>query len=292
MIGAAASKVSATFRSVPLKPRGWAPRPVVDCGWRFATQAEYSWRMAARKFSFMLRLLDRNPDRVPMAHLGEYIQEFAGLLGEENKPIFKGIKTASTGCLAAVPVERTHYSRARITQAKTDETSKPGRHLHAIEALMGRDAITEAQILDERGIVIHTIFGIKPEPAASVERVFQEGVVDGWVTGLVGADDSMHLYVRDNFDRDLRLIVRDDILARKILSHFRSGTIRIRVRGHWLRNENGWAPEASKCQVLSFEPLEDTSFGEVLAAAVRVPGNGWSEMKDPIAHWESIRGTH
>ena len=248
--------------------------------------------MAATKFSFMLRLLNRDPDRVPMAHLGEYIQEFAALLGEENRPVFKGIRKASIGCLAAVPVELTHLSRARITQAKNDKTSKPGRHLRAIETLMGKDAIGKAEILDERGNVIHVIFGIQPEPTVSNERLYQEGTVDGWVTGLVGADDSMHLYVRDHFDRDLRLIVRDDALARKILTHFRAGIIRLCVRGTWLRNENGWAPETSKCQVLSFEPLEDTPFGEVLAAAARVPGNGWAEMKDPMATWENIRGIH
>ncbi len=229
---------------------------------------------------------------MPMAHLGEYIKEFAALLGEENTPVFKGIKKASTGCLASVPVERTHYSRARITQAKNDHTCRPFRHLRAIETLMGQDAISEAQILDERGNVIHTIFGIQPEPASSNERLHQVGVVDGWVTGLVGADDSMHLYVRDNFDRDLRLIVRDDAMARKILTHFRAGTIRLCVRGPWLRNDNGWAPEASKCVVLSFEALDDTPLGEVLAAAAKVPGNGWSDMKDPMTHWENIRGIH
>jgi hypothetical protein len=248
--------------------------------------------MAATKYSFMLRLLDRNPDRVPMAHLGEYIKEFAALLGEENKPVFKGIKKASTGCLAAVPVERAHYSRARIIQAKNDQASKPCRHLRAIEMLMGQDAISEAQICDERGNVIHTIFGIQPEPAPSNERLYQAGVVDGWVTGLVGADDSIHLYVRDHFDRDLRLIVRDDALARKILTHFRAGTIRLYIRGPWLRNDNGWSPEASKCLVLSFEALEDAPLGEVLAAAASVPGNGWSGMTDPMNHWEDIRGIH
>lgn len=227
-----------------------------------------------------------------MAHLGEYIHEFAALLGEENKPIFKGIKRASTGCLAAVPVERTHFSRARITLAKNDKNSAPGRHLRAIEALMGKDTIGEAQILDERGNVIHVIFGKQPEPSTTTERLYQEGTVDGWVTGLVGADDSMHLYVRDCFDRDLRLILRDDALARKILAHFRAGTIRLRVRGPWLRHENGWAPEVSKCQVLSFEPLDDMPFGRILAVAARVPGNGWTEMQDPTAHWANIRGIH
>lgn len=227
-----------------------------------------------------------------MSHLGAYIQEFAALLGEENKPIFKGIKKASTGCLAEVPVERVHYTHARIVQAKNDINSKPGRHLRTIETLMGRDAIKEAQILDGSGNVIHVIFGALPEDNSSVERLYQESTIDGRVTGMVGADDSMHLHVRDHFDRNLRLIVRDEELARKILTHFRSGTVRLCVRGTWLRTDNGWSPETSKCTVLSFEPLTDTPFGEILAAAARIPGNGWAEAADPIADWANIRGIH
>lgn len=229
---------------------------------------------------------------MPMAHLGAYIQEFAELLGDENQPVFKGIKKASIGCLAEVPVERVHHCHARIVQAKNDKNSKPGRHLREIEALMGRDSIHEAQILDEAGKVIHVIFGARPNGNLAAEHLYQEGTVDGWVTGLVGADDSMHLYVRDHFDRDLKLVVRDEALARNILSHFRSGTVRLCVRGTWLRTENGWSPEANKCVVRSFDPLDDTPLGEVLAVAAKVQGNGWTDANEPQAEWANIRGIH
>lgn len=247
--------------------------------------------MARKPHSFMLRIMRRNPDAVPMSRLGEYIIEFAALLGAENKPVFRGIKKASTGLRAYTPPDRTHYSRARIKQAKSDPASKPARHLHAIEEMLGADSIAEAQILDEDDNVIYVVFGHKEEDS-NTERLFQEGWVDGVVTGLVGADDTMHLHLRDHFDRDLKLNIRDETLARDILTHFRIGSVRLCVRGTWVRTENGWSPEASKCTVQRFEALEDTPLGHVLGAAARVKSNGWRELEDPIGEWANIRGLH
>lgn len=239
----------------------------------------------------MLRIMRRNPDAMPMSRLGEYITKFAELLGAENKPVFRGIKKASTGLRAYTPPDRTHYSRARIKQAKGDPASKPARHLHAIEEMLGVDSIAEAQILDENDNVIYVVFGHKEEDP-SAERLFQEGWIDGVVTGLVGADDTMHLHLRDHFDRDLKLNIRDETLAREILTHFRIGSVRLCVRGTWVRTENGWSPEASKCTVQMFEALEDTPLSQVLGAAARVKGNGWQQLKDPIGEWANIRGLH
>ncbi len=239
----------------------------------------------------MLRIMRRDPDAVPMARLGEYISEFAALIGAENKPVFLGIKNASTGLRAYTPPDRTPYSRARIKQAKSDPASKPARHLHTIEEMLGADSIAEAQLLDGDDNVIYVMFGHKEEDP-SAERLSQEGWVDGVVTGLVGADDTMHLHLRDHFDRDLKLNIRDEALARDILTHFRIGSVRLCVRGTWVRTENGWSPEASKCTVQRFETLQDTPLSQVLSAASRVKSNGWRELKDPIGEWENIRGLH
>lgn len=247
--------------------------------------------MARKTHTFMLRILRRDPDAMEMSRLGEYIIEFAALLGTENKPIFRGIKKASTGLRAYTPPDRTPYSRARIKQAKSDSASKPARHLHTIEEMLGADSIAEAQILDEDDNVIYAVFGHKDEDS-SAERLYQEGWVDGVVTGLVGSDDTMHLHLRDHFDRHLKLNIRDEALAREILTYFRIGSVRLCVRGTWVRTENGWSPEASKCTVHSFEALEDTPLSQVLGAAARVKNNGWRELKDPIGEWANIRGLH
>jgi hypothetical protein len=248
-------------------------------------------RMARKNHSFTLRIMQRDPDTLSMSRLGEYLVGFAALLGIENKPIFRGVKKGSTRLLALTPPDRTPFSRALIKQAKSDPTSKPARHLHTIESMLGEDAIAEAQILDENDNVIYGVFGHRQEDEGT-ERLFQEGWVDGEVTGLVGADETMHLHLRDHFERGLKLNVRDVALARDLLTHFRIGSVRLLVRGTWIRTENGWSPEASRCTVQRFEALVDTPISQILAAASRVKGNGWGELADPIGMWEDIRGLH
>lgn len=250
------------------------------------------YRMPKTRYSFTLRIPDRKQSAVPMKRIGKYIAEFAELLGDENKPRFKGIRNSSVGYAAEVARGREHYCHARIVEAKMKPTSKPGKHLLAIEEMMGEDAIAEAEILDANDRVIHLIFGIKPDLDSATERLFQESKVDGVVTGLVGVDDTMHLHLRDGFDRDLKLIVRDDALARELLARFKIGTVRLVARGTWVRTENGWSPEVNKCTVQSFEKLDDTPFSEVLERVACIPGNGWKELKDPIAAWDNIRGIH
>ena len=244
------------------------------------------------RFTFMLRILERNPERVPMERLGEYIQEFAALLGHDNRPTFKGIKKASTGLMAFVPDNRVEHCRLRIIDAKNDENSKPGKHLRTLKDMLGVDKINQAQILDENSNVIFAIFGAQVDENSVVERLYQEATVDGSVTGLVSTGKAITLHVCDHFDRDLRLVVRNETLAREILKHFRSDSIRLRVRGVWQRNENGWSPEASKCTVLDFKTLENTSLSTVMTALAQLPGNGWSEVDDPQGEWEKIRGIH
>lgn len=226
-----------------------------------------------------------------MARLGEYIQEFAELLGEDNMPVFKGIKRASTGLKAYVPVERQHHAMARVVEAKQAPGSRPAKVLRGIEHMLGQDGIASAQILDASECVIHVLHGLREEPKTN-DRLKQRGQVDGVVTGLVGADDTMHLHVRDVFDRDLKIVIRDENLARDVLAEFRKGLIRLHVDGIWQRSEDGWAPEANRCNLLSFERLEDDSPAEVLQKISTMSGNGWSEMQDPIATWSDLRGLH
>lgn len=254
-----------------------------------ATADGYSRPMPGPIYTFMLRMLRRDPDSIPMERLGEYIREFAGLLGTENRPVFKGVKKASTGLRAYVPGDRVQHARASIASARLAPSGRPGRHLQKLELMLAEDMVAETEILDRAGAVIYVIHGAVLAPGQT-DRLFQEASVDGVVTGLVGADDTMHLHLRDHFDRDLRLVVRDEGLARGLLSRFRTGSVRVRVRGTWVRSENGWAPESNKCAVLGFEVLDEAPLSVVFESFANVDGNGWGEAKDPLALWETIRG--
>ncbi|SEA98459.1 hypothetical protein SAMN05444680_10518 [Variovorax sp. YR216] len=227
-----------------------------------------------------------------MERIGEYIREFAGLLGAENSPVFKGVKKASTGLRAFVPEDRVQYSRARMAEARLNPEGKAGRYCRKLESMLAEDAIAETQILDEAGNVLHALFGARAIADDKANRLTQEATVDGVVTGLVGADDTMHLHLRDHFDRDLRLVVRDEALARAILSRFRDGAVRLRVRGSWVRTDQGWAPEVNRCTVLGYQVLEDVPVGAVFADLAAVEDNGWRETADPMSLWETIRGLH
>lgn len=247
--------------------------------------------MAAPKWSFMFRMLKRNPDRVPMDRLGEYLRVFADLLGTENCPVFKGVKKASTGLRAYVPDDRIDSVQARLKLVHSPDDSRPARIAAQLEAMLGDDGIKEAQLVDAHGHVLRYFHGAV---AANEEllRVWQEGSVDGTVTGLVGADDTMHLHMRALDGHDVKVVVRDEALARDVLTHFRNGLVRMVVKGHWVRGSVGWYPETNKCVLKSFEVLDQAPLSEVLREFAAVPDSGWQSLQRAEDYWRELRGLH
>lgn len=247
--------------------------------------------MASDRYTYMLRLLKRNPEGIRMDRLGEYIALFAELLGLDNTPVFKGIKRASTGLKALVPPERRKQTHLRLVQSVQEPDSRAAKLARDLEQMLGQDGIAEAQLLDANDNIVRLFVGMEPANE-KLDRLFQEGTVDGTVTGLVGADDTMHLHLRDQRGVDFRLVIRDEALARDILRHFRQGTIRATIEGHWLRTEHGWSPEANRCTVSAFEVLEDTPLSQVFKELAELPGNGWAAGPGAEEYWKELRGIH
>ena len=275
-------EVSEAF-SKPFKRHETPFRGMLEAG------SEHMTRTAGPKWTYMLRLLRCNPDRLRMDRLAEYLREFAEVLGLENAPVFKAIIKKSVGIATVVPIERQRSTHLRLLDARNKPESRAARHMQRIEALMGEDAIGQAELQDHTGKVIHLFKAGKPVEMAEAE-VWQHGTVDGVVTGMVGADDTMHLYLRDVFDRDLRLIVRNEILARSLLRNFRAGCVRVSAHGTWVRTDHGWVPGINRCTVDSFETLDDASPADIFAALAQSEGNGWKEVDNAQALWEEIRG--
>lgn len=243
------------------------------------------------RWTHMLRIPGASPATLPMDKLADYLKEFAELLGLENKPVFVGIKNASIGLKGKVPPRRRDQAWKRVQEAKYKPTSRPGRHLKAIETLLSRDGFREAELKDNEGKVL-CLFRSEEQIPMQTMTVRKHGAVDGIVTGLKGADDTMHLYLRDQMSRDHNLVVRDEELARELLRHFRAGMVRVRVYGSWQRTEDGWVPESGRCVVDSYDQLDETPLAEVMASLANIAGNRWAEMDDPIAVWRELRGIH
>ena len=241
--------------------------------------------------TYTLRILGRLPDSIPLERLGGYIRDFADLLGSENHPRFDKIKKASIGIVAKIPPDRKAHTYARLRAARSNPDSRAGRALQRIEVSLGLDHTKGAMILDADGNELFKLTVIQPaNDDGPVIR--QADTVDGMVTGLIGSDETMNLHLRDDHNRDINVIVRDEDLAMSILKHFRRGTIRVLVDGPWERTSEGWIPKASKCVVRSFELLEPSSIRETLDHMASVPGNGWDGIDDPVAAWKELRGIH
>ncbi|MGH8125053.1 MAG: hypothetical protein ACREPK_04320 [Rhodanobacteraceae bacterium] len=244
--------------------------------------------MARANWTYMLRLLRRNPDRIRMDRLAEYMREFAKLLGLENQPVFQGVRKASTGIQASIPVSHQRAAFVRVREARSQPDSKSAIALRNIEAMLGEDSIKQAELRDSRKVVYLFHAPALNDPVEA--RIQQPGEVDGTITGIVGADDTMHLHLRDHLGRDLRLIVRSEELARALLSRFRLGSVRVSIHGTWVRTEHGWIPESNKCTVDRFEALDDTSPLEIFDAIDAIAGNGWKDVPDSDAAWRDLRG--
>lgn len=243
----------------------------------------------AEKWTYKLRILKRHPEQMPLDRLGDYMKEFAQLLGTENEPKFAGIRKASTGVLAKIPERHQRGVMLRLHTARSQPSSRPARHLRALEGMLGSDGLPQAEILNSENKVVYLVQAEKPKPL-DIVTLQQQGEVEGVVTGLVGADDTMHLHLRNRLSHDLKLIVRREDLARNLLRHFRGGPIRVKVHGRWVRTENGWIPENNHCTVDSFVVLEEVPFIEVLSAIADIPGNGWCDIADPMKAWRDLRG--
>jgi hypothetical protein len=231
--------------------------------------------------TYTLRILGRYPDTIPLGRLGEYIQEFAELLGADNQPRFQKIKRASIGIVAEVPNARRAHTATRLREAQQRPDSRAGKVLQRLGVLLGEDHTQGASILDNEGNEIAHLQAI--EPANDDGPVIRQiDTVDGIVTGLIGSDDTMNLHLRDDENRDINLIVKDMDLARRILEHFRRGVLRVQVDGLWERTSNGWVPKSNRCVVQTFEVLEPVSIRD----------NGWDAMSDPVAAWKDLRGIH
>jgi hypothetical protein len=245
--------------------------------------------MKPPNWTFSLRLLKCKPDGIPLEHLGDYLRSFSEVLGTENCAKFKAVKAKSIGMQAKISFDREPYARSRLLEASTDPNSKSGKALIKIQETMAKDGIHAAEITHSTGAVIYE-FVSKRAIDIAVEKISQSGHVDGKVTGFRGVDSTMNLYIRDHFDRDLNLIIKNEQLAVELAKYWRGGRVRLSVRGTWVRGEDGWYPENGQCEVDSFEFLDESPVLALLSELASAPGNGWRAMDNPYETWRDLRG--
>src|ERR1019366_5105086 len=184
-----------------------------------------------REWDYAFRIKGVTPRSIPMARMAEYMKEFAGLLGDEGRPVFAGMVGGSVVLRAretlSIPAK---IITGRLRAARVDRSAPGGSNYARLNDMLANDGAEGIVIDREQHEIIElpgrsevAVFLAEPPP----QIVSDVGTLDGVVVSIGGRDDTMHLQLQD-FDGKVRLItVRSVELARRLAPHFRGDAIRV-----------------------------------------------------------------
>lgn len=248
----------------------------------------YNQPMGLRDWTYALRIHGCNPASLSMDKFAEYVREFSALLGNDPSIHFAGLVKGSAVLRASVSSQAESIVQLRLLEAKTLPDSQAANQAKKFGKVLGLDG-HRAELLDRENNRILEFDGVVAANEPAKEVVVQDsGTVNGIVVGIEGADDTVHVRLRDMNDDESRVIVRDMAVARELARRFRDQPVRMHVHGTWKRDASGvWSPH--KLYADSFEDMDNSSPLEVFARLRVIPGNGWSDCDDPLTAWRSLR---
>lgn len=214
------------------------------------------------EFSFVIPAY--SPETMPLDRLIEYLQQISAVIGDPANLHLVEIKKSSTAPTFRVPKRAALVATERAAQlSRGDGTREQTRAYNRLRRMVRRDApdARRPAVLSSSTRVILEIQPA-PEDTGVLNGVRQASSFDGLLISVGGVDAaSIRLQAYDGrivagFTAS-RTVAKD--LAKLIYE-----PVRVSGPGIWARNEDGiWTLE--KMQVQSFEPLEDTSAGDLLA---------------------------
>jgi hypothetical protein len=245
--------------------------------------------MAARKdWDYALILKGTTPSKLHMAKLAEYLRDWAGLLGEGNNPVFRGVVRGSVELRFKVEETRKVEAKVRLVQAKTQPDAAAARYVDSLNRSMVRDGLS-GRVENPQGDVILELNQAKKREAEREYVIPDTGTIDGVVVSIGGIDDTVHVRIQEASGAVWSVALRDMQVARRFASCFRGDPIRVMVHGTWKRTTEGaWEPHNLFAD--SFEELDGSSVRAVMDELRDIPSNGWAEMDDPVAFWKDVRG--
>ena len=223
-----------------------------------------------------------------MIKFAEYVQEFSALLGNDPHIRFAGVVKGSAVLRAYVSGQAERAVQVRLLQAKTLPGSPSAAQAIKVGQVLARDGF-RAELLDRgNNKILEFNSGVAANESMKEVVVQDSGTVDGVVVGIEGADDTVHVRLRDMNGEECRVILRDLSQARELARRFRDQPIRMHVHGTWKRTADGvWTP--NKLYADTFEDLDVSSALEVFERLRAIPGNGWADTDDPEMAWRGLR---
>lgn len=235
---------------------------------------------------FDLRITAYTPATIPMDRLARYMLEFAALMGSSERVHFGKLRKGSTHVIAHVDRDDVQRVSERLALAhRADAPSDMLRSIRNINALLREDG---ARGTLKRGTAqIFKFPGVDEQIPKRIGPIREAGVLDGEIVRVGGKDRTIHIQLVGPDGQDYKLVTTSRDVAKSMANHLFC-PVRVTGTGTWSRNEEAvWELESFSVQ--GFEPIEERSLIEAVAALQAVEGSDWKRMEDPLSAWQKLR---
>jgi hypothetical protein len=230
-----------------------------------------------------------NIDNLSLNDIGEYLADFAKLLGADVTPRFHSIKrTGSMTLKARVPVEREIDVKTRGFLLRTGDAPEDAVQARdRISRRLGTNRAKRATLLDSMQAKIVEIPIEKPAPLAlPVPNLSRAGSLQGKIMRIGGRQEIVSVEVQD-VDGHVYLCRATRDIAKALAREMFDPTVRVHGYGRWTRTEDGiW--RVDEFQIAKFEILEDDALIDVIKELRGIP-SAWKDLDDPDSEMQKIR---
>jgi len=223
-----------------------------------------------------------------MARLAEYMQHFAGVLGQKDAVHFDRLKQGSTQL--AIRVDHEHIPKVRNQLdliVRGDASPEAMKAQGEIDRLLADDNTTGFIYADDdQDKKIIAFPGITRPRPVSYGPFNQDGTLDGTLVSIGGTDSTIHLQLQ-NGDIKYTGLDTDRETARRLGNHLFE-PVRVSGTGRWLREEDGtWTLKRFKVQ--DFEVLQSSDLRDVVEELRAIEGAEWKDFDDPVTALKALR---
>jgi hypothetical protein len=232
-----------------------------------------------------------SPETFPMGKLGEYMTDFAALLGRENAVHFAGLEDGSTKIAARVEFEDLPKVTTRLHDIRRGTPPKDAAKVfEQIDKRLANDNAT-GRIFAEGEVgaapaELLTFPGRERPKSQSYGPFAQEGTLDGALISVGGKDETVPLRLQ-NGETIYSNCETTRTIARELGKHLFE-PIRIHGTGRWMReSDDTWT--LLRFRVHRFELLEKGTLRDAVTALRAIRGSGWTTMDDPLGELAELR---
>jgi hypothetical protein len=229
-----------------------------------------------------------NIDNLSLEDVGQYLADFAALLGKDVTPKYHSIKRGSLTMRATVPADREIDVKTRAFLLRTGDAPEEAiRARQRISRRLGINRAKRATLLDSSNSKVVEIPVEKPsEIAPPVPSVIRAGSLQGKVIRLGGRQDPVSVEIQD-VDGFVYLCRATRDVAKKLARDMFDPIVRIHGSGRWHRTEEGvWRVE--DFLISRHEVLDDSSFAQAVNELRAIPAN-WKDLSDPYSELRKIK---